>query len=183
MLKKIPRYWRLVLQRNIYGIDISGVAVKRTKARLPRAKIIVKDINKINYPENFFDIVIMMEVLEHLEKPEEVLFKLNTILKKGGYLAISFPNYLNIPWFMIRILSEYLNKPGWIALQPVDKIFTIFGVIKRVRRCKFKLIHVVGSTYFPPKIYEPLFFTQFANKIGLSYISFHPILIFQKTNS
>ena len=49
-------------------------------------------LNSIDYPDNFFDTVIMWHVIEHLPSPKNVLRKVYEILKPGGNVFIYCPN-------------------------------------------------------------------------------------------
>lgn len=57
-------------------------------------KLIVGDIEKddVVLPEDYFDVVICGDVLEHLIDPWLVIEKLSVSLKKGGILIASIPN-------------------------------------------------------------------------------------------
>lgn len=46
------------------------------------------DITKINYPENFFDVIICAHVLGHIPEEETAIQELFRVLKKGGYAII-----------------------------------------------------------------------------------------------
>jgi len=57
-------------------------------------KFIFGDIEKVSldtYP-NYFDVIILADVLEHLENPNKVLKKLKHNLKKDGEIISSIPN-------------------------------------------------------------------------------------------
>lgn len=47
--------------------------------------------DNIPVSDECFDTILMFEVLEHLENPEEVLDEINRVLKKGGRLFLSIP--------------------------------------------------------------------------------------------
>lgn len=48
------------------------------------------------YPDNYFDYVILMEVIEHIYNPDSVISEINRILKNNGKLILSTPNILNV---------------------------------------------------------------------------------------
>ena len=52
--------------------------------------------NGLNYKDESFDIVVFIEVIEHLEDPFKCIREINRILKKGGILFISTPNILSL---------------------------------------------------------------------------------------
>lgn len=176
---------KILKEENIYGLDQSKEAVRYSKKILPRAKLKAGDIYKLPYNKNTFDIVLLMETIEHLENPIAGLLEARKVLKKNGLLYISFPNYIHLPWLLVRILSEKLNRPSWIVLQPVDKFYTTINVIDFCRKLNMKFQKIIGSTYFPPltQTYEPLSITNLFNRMKLGHFSFHPILRFMKSEN
>ena len=100
----------------------------------------------------------------------------------GGYFLVSFPNFLHLPWLVVRILAEKLNRPNWVVLQPIDKIYTTGMVQRLVEGAGFKFVRGTGSNYAPPLMdrLERPWVTKFLNRLGLWRFSFHPILVFQK---
>jgi SAM-dependent methyltransferase len=59
----------------------------------------IKDVgvNGLPYPENFFDAILLSEVLEHLNvNPLPILQEINRILKKDGILYITTKNQVNL---------------------------------------------------------------------------------------
>jgi 2-polyprenyl-3-methyl-5-hydroxy-6-metoxy-1,4-benzoquinol methylase len=179
---------KLLPQENIYGIDQSQVAIDYVRSRIPKANLNVGDLHQMNLPAENFDFCLLMETIEHLTDPLPVLDKINFILKPDGVVYLSFPNYLHLPWLIVRILAEKLDKPNWIKLQPVDKIYTIFTIIKFMRNAGFELEKGIGSTYCLPMPWPwlrrlerpPL--TRVLNALGLWWISFHPIMKFRKVS-
>lgn len=78
------------------------------------------DITKeMPFADNYFDYVLLMEVVEHLRNPYLVMSELNRIIKKGGFLIVSTPNILNLKsrlCFMFEAAYEYFREP------PLDQI-------------------------------------------------------------
>jgi SAM-dependent methyltransferase len=169
-------------ERNVYAVDQSLKAVEFLRARLPAANVAVMDLNRIAYPDASFDVVLLMETIEHLEDPRPVLEGIARLLRPGGWLYLSFPNYLHWPWWVVRVLAEKLNRPNWIVLQPIDKIYTVLGIVRRVKAAGLRLHGGIGSLYGPPLLYlwEPKPLTRLLNRLGLYWLSFHPILRFRK---
>lgn len=173
---------QLIDEENISAIDQSEIAVNYAKLKLPKSRIEQGDIYNIEYNNNSFDFILMAEVIEHLEYPMHALNEINRVLKHNGKLLITFPNYYNFPWLLTRILAEKLNKPSWIVLQPVDKIYNTSDIIKFCRINGFSYLKCIGSNYFPPilYIYETPKITEILNLLHLNKLSFHPILTFEK---
>ncbi|MCF8053892.1 MAG: class I SAM-dependent methyltransferase [Deltaproteobacteria bacterium] len=74
-------------------------------------RIELADIAKLPFPAETFDAIICSEVLEHIPDALGVLRELLRVLKRGGVMAISVPNFLpeRICWFLS---AEYHNEEG-----------------------------------------------------------------------
>ena len=66
--------------KGAYGIDITPL----------EGVNMVYDLNKIPYPfkDNWVDVIIMNDILEHLDNPIDVIRECYRLLKKGGKLEI-----------------------------------------------------------------------------------------------
>lgn len=176
----------LLPAKNICGMDQSLVAVDFVRAHIPAAHCFVGDLHKLDLPDASFDFCLLMETIEHLTDPLPVLQKINRLLSPAGVLYLSFPNYLHLPWYLVRILAEKFDKPNWINLQPVDKIYTVFTVKKYLQTAGFEWEKSIGTTYCPPMSWALLrrlerpWITRLFNRLGLWRISFHPIMKFRK---
>lgn len=125
------------------GVDINFADVCGARDRLKLQEkwtkacgtweIMVADITRLPFRNNFFDLIICSEVLEHIRDEQAAVIELVRILKPGKNMAISVPRYWpeKICWKLseeyhaaadghLRIyrqkeLSELLEKAG---LQP-----------------------------------------------------------------
>lgn len=75
-----------------YGVDISRKQIERAKKYLFEGKIVNLDSEKLPYPSNFFDIIIVSEILEHLFFPDKLLSDASKVLKSGGFMLLTYPN-------------------------------------------------------------------------------------------
>lgn len=79
--------------KNLNGIDISEAAIKKAKRKLPKAKLLVGNVELLPYSSESFDLVYSAFVFEHLDEPEKVIREAVRVLKPGGNLLIMAPNY------------------------------------------------------------------------------------------
>lgn len=78
---------------NYYGNDIANNIISENKKTKNSIKWTVEDFNnKINYKNNFFDIVVAGEIVEHLYDTDSFFLEIRRVLKNGGYLYITTPN-------------------------------------------------------------------------------------------
>jgi 2-polyprenyl-3-methyl-5-hydroxy-6-metoxy-1,4-benzoquinol methylase len=123
-----------------------------------------------------------METIEHLEEPGPALAQIVSVMKSGGALLVSYPNFARPDWRIFRWLAEMLKMPHRVVLQPIDKIYRVSEVIRIVERAGFNFEQGIGSGYGPPFFYrfEKDWMTKSLNALGLWRLSFHPILVFRK---
>ena len=74
-----------------YGIEVNPSAVKYGQDTFG-LNILKRDIGKIDFPEETFDVIKMRGVIEHLPDPMKELREACRILRKGGLIAINTPN-------------------------------------------------------------------------------------------
>ena len=114
------------LGRRTYGVDISKAGVQLAEKMAEKENAVctfeVADIeNRIPFPDDFFDLVIMHEVIEHLVYPEKAIGEVTRVLKNHGLLIVICPNlfFRSSPtqmlmkasqWIKMCIRREYLPK-------------------------------------------------------------------------
>ena len=85
----------------IDGFDIAEQSIDYARKILPNNKFFIGDILNIDIADNSYDLVMALEVLEHLNEPIKAIKELARVSKK--YVLISVPFE---PWFSIgNILS------------------------------------------------------------------------------
>jgi 2-polyprenyl-3-methyl-5-hydroxy-6-metoxy-1,4-benzoquinol methylase len=85
-------------QLNKRGHKITGLDILPDKKLIEKGFDVRKwDLNKgLPFKKSSFDIVIGLEVLEHLYNPYEMMKEIKRVLKSGGYAIISMPNSASI---------------------------------------------------------------------------------------
>jgi SAM-dependent methyltransferase len=74
------------------GVELCEGPAQEARKNLQR--VIVGDVERIefDFPENYFDIVLLSEVLEHLADPWSVLRRLFKVMKPGAVIIAGSPN-------------------------------------------------------------------------------------------
>lgn len=75
-----------------YGVDFAIAGIKITKEKLREAELVSSDANHMPFKEETFDLVTCTWLLEHVEKPEEILAEVFRVLKKGGLTIVMSPS-------------------------------------------------------------------------------------------
>lgn len=91
------------------GIEIEGKAAQRAAQR-KEVELFVGELTEADYPDNYFQLVSMIHVFEHLPNPSEVVNILSQIIREDGYLIIEQPN--------IESWQAKVFKGKWLHLDP-----------------------------------------------------------------
>lgn len=79
------------------GFEISCCDINASYFSVPGLKVELGDLNQtLPYPDNTFDYLVCLDRIEHTENPSNAIREFQRVLKKGGKLFLSTPNYLNI---------------------------------------------------------------------------------------
>lgn len=91
------------------AVDVSAAAAELTRRRCPDIEVRVESIEALPYPEDSFDLVLCLEVLEHIPRPEGALVELERVCARD--LIVSVPDE---PWFRLGSLlrGKYLAGFG-----------------------------------------------------------------------
>ena len=77
--------------REVWGLDVSLESVKYAQKKYPNFHFKVADIADLPFEADYFDLITVLEVLEHIPKPEKALQEIKRCLKKGGAVVILVP--------------------------------------------------------------------------------------------
>lgn len=114
----------------IYGIDIAKKALKISRSK--GIKTIFHDLNeekKLPFPDDYFDIVICSEVIEHILPADFLLDEIHRVLKNTGYAIISTPRLDSL--YVVSLLL-FGFQPEIISLSK-EKNYGGFWKTKRFR--------------------------------------------------
>ena len=110
------------------GVDISKDCLRHAQRLLEkkevsgRSELSVADIRSLPYPDDTFDVVVAVEVLEHIPDPEVGLAETMRVLKPGGYAITALP--VQLPLLMhlhdFDTPDEVLALYKKIGLEVVD---------------------------------------------------------------
>jgi len=90
----------LLLTAQEYGYDVLGVDLRQQYiSALSLFDIDVRCMNVLDLKDyNSFDVISLLDVLEHIAFPTPILQHINKLLKKGGFCLLSMPNMDSFIW-------------------------------------------------------------------------------------
>lgn len=153
------------------GVEVFEPMAERAAKVLDKVHFGNIETISLPYPAEYFDTLVMSEVLEHLLKPNAVIAKVCKLLKPGGMVFASSPNIAH--WRVIAELVkgrfEYENQGimdeshvHWFTPASFEAMFNQNGISTR----SLGTIGKAGSAYrLAPRKLQHLFVTQI-NFIG-----------------
>jgi len=86
----------IILQRRqgMFGVDLAPEAIEKAKELYEDARVVNIDAEPLPWPDNSFEYVVYLDVIEHVFDPRIGLREIQRVLKPGGKLLLSTPNIL-----------------------------------------------------------------------------------------
>jgi len=102
--------YRIALKgaKRVIGIDYSYMAIHIGKSQYRKENLHFEcaDLSTVS---GSFDVIIIVGVLEHIDNPFNLLRKAKKLLKKGGSLIITCPNWSNARGYILLALKELFD--------------------------------------------------------------------------
>lgn len=97
----------------MWGVDISGPAIQEAKQKLgDRATIEQRDARELAADGRKFDLVMMLEVLEHIPEPEQMLPILDQLTHRYLLLSVPWePMFRGLNFLRGKNMSRWGNDP------------------------------------------------------------------------
>jgi SAM-dependent methyltransferase len=124
---------------DVYGVDIDPAKVARAQRELEH--IALAPAEELPFPDGFFDVVLLHEVLEHVEDDHRAVSEAYRVTRAGGRVVVFVPNRLypfethGIYWrgryrFGNMPLVNYLPSAWRDRLCPHVRAYTQRGVLR-----------------------------------------------------
>lgn len=131
---------------DVYGVEFEDSLVSKLESEFGQNHI--KVTSKISdFPKNFFDVIFLNHVIEHLPNPAESLSSLFLLLKEGGNIIIATPN--------IDSLGHLIFQSRWRGLEVPRHRFIFSSKSLRVILEKSGL--VVVKMYYSARLSRGIF--------------------------
>lgn len=149
------------------GVDVSEPNIRQANQHIGHCSLY--DGVSLPFEDDAFDAVGAFNVLEHVDEPEAFIAELVRVIKPGGHLVISSPNFLRVLGFrdyhprMRGILNKWQNA---------KRILQILTQIRNApEEVRFERMDPIVKEPFTPDddaivVTNPLQMSFFANKNG-----------------
>lgn len=117
----------------LWGIEPSMQAAE--VARQLGFRVFTATLQEVDLPEQYFDVVTLWDVIEHLHDPASALRQIANVLKPDGILVIRTPNFES--W------EARLFGPYWSGLEPPRHlfVFTPRTLEAMLAKTGFRILH------------------------------------------
>jgi len=101
--------------KKLYGLEVFAGAKKKTEQMMEKeniqAELVIGSVLQMPFTDNFFDAVVCISALEHLEpnEMEEAISEIRRVVKKDGLVILGFPSNRKIMQLYCMIATRNLN--------------------------------------------------------------------------
>lgn len=141
------RYLDLLAPLLPAGARLAACEISLLRARRIRARgfpVVVAQSEALPFKAGAFDLVSFMEVIEHTRSPAASLDEISRVLRAGGRLALTTPNY---PMKRLFDLRAAVRQRSWARLKddPTHISPLSAGRLERLLRPRFTRVHLEGT--------------------------------------
>jgi len=125
------------------GLDFSLAALKIGRERSlkfreeSRATFVQGDAQALPFPDEYFDLIVSCETIEHLPQPERGVSEFHRVTKPGGILFLTTPNYFNLMG-LYEFYSRF-RHPQRRPDQPYDRIQFFFQTRRLLKQAGWQI--------------------------------------------
>lgn len=143
--------WLAAAGAVLTAADFSPVAVDaaRARARHPSTQWRVEDIQRLSFADGEFDVVVSCETVEHVPEPRRALAELSRVLRPGGLLVLTCPNYLG-PLGLYRAYLRLRGRRFQEAGQPINQFTLLPRTAFWLRAAGLSLDRVLARGHYLP---------------------------------
>lgn len=157
---------RKVFKSKVYGIDVSPKAIETAKNNLDLAILADASFDALNLDDDYFDVIIFADVLEHVYDARQLLIRMERYLKPGGYYLISVPNIAN--WYIrLKLLLGIFDYAEQGILDKTHiRFYTLKTIESTLKNSGFRISRISALR----GVLVAIGFQRFLSKIRLHWL-------------
>src|SRR5579884_4252804 len=133
------------------GFEVFGVELNPATARIAKANklnVVIGTLDRAKFKINYFDVIFLGDVIEHMSDPRALLEQCHTLLKSSGIITIITPN-LDCFWAKATFWLFIKLKIPWSSVTPPFHLFQ-FSTLNLESLLKLSKFEPVKVWYNPP---------------------------------
>tara|TARA_Y100000031_G_C8181235_1_gene366598 strand:- start:194 stop:1126 length:933 start_codon:yes stop_codon:yes gene_type:complete len=104
-LESMPDSWER------YGVEYDKSCAREAN-KIPGVTVKAGSLLKAKYGKEFFDVVALLQTIEHMPDPSENIAECSRILKKGGILYVTTPNFGSMTARVFKANHRLITAPA-----------------------------------------------------------------------
>lgn len=124
---------------DVRGLDFSPLAISFCKER-GLNNVDQGDATNIKYQDDTFDLVLALDILEHIPDDKKALFEIHRVLKPGGIAIIFVPTFMFL-WGVTDELSQHQRR------------YTVPELKEKTTNVRFSILR---ASYFNTLLFIPI---------------------------
>lgn len=126
----------------VTGVDVSSDALDHARNHYSHNGLSYtkSDCRNLDFPDEFFDVYISFETIEHFLEQDQYLREAKRVLKKGGVFICSTPN---------KDIHELNRKKGWMGPNPYHLKELTVDEFRSLTGAHFSEVKYYGQDYDP----------------------------------
>ncbi len=112
---------------DLYGVDISDVAIGMAKEALPNAHLSVENAESLPFEDNTFDFITCLGSLERMLDLDKVLSEQVRVAKPGARFCYMVRNSERMSWKIVKQGLGIINKKGHQGAKSMEAWTEIFN--------------------------------------------------------
>lgn len=132
-----------------YGVDISEPQLKKARTKGIRTWRIDLESERLPFANDFFDLVICSETIEHLLDADNLLQEIHRILRLGGIFILTFPNVNQPVSWLMQILFDLPPRFSARYKSPHVRDYTLRIIKNILVNFGFEVSGVTGTYIYP----------------------------------
>lgn len=165
---------------DVYGIEPNKEMVEFATDELCLPNIQTGTLDEDTYQAGFFDVITLWDVLEHVERPADLLKKVRLFLKNGGWVFAYTENIESFNFFMTGNYSEIIDplehirhySPSTFRLEfekagfSIEKVYTCGLDIDHIKSTFATFPDIFSEHEWPVSLEESDAFQELINTLG-----------------
>ena len=170
----------------VVAADFSGTAVEKARSFAAGQGVRgvvweVGDIQRIAHPDASFDTVVSCETIEHVPQPRRAIGELARVLKPGGRLFLTTPNYLGtmgLYRIYLRLRGRRYTEEG----QPINNALLLPVTRAWVASAGLRVLSTsAAGHYLPLPGRPPIAISAIENPHGVQrWVALHSLIVAEK---
>lgn len=134
------------IKNKFKNVEIFGIEENKSAAEVASGvfNIITGNVEnlELSYKRNYFDYIILVDIIEHIKDPWDILSKLSKYLNDDGEIIAIIPNIMHISVITELINGKFTYKDGGILDKNHLRFFTLAEICKMFSMSSLSVISI-----------------------------------------